>query len=209
MGLSTRAGLWVIFSACLMLADGSQAVQFHQVQDAAAARHVAMLANQGDAIAQNRLGEMYASGWNVQRDSAQAVVWFRKSAEQGNAEGEYNLGVMYKTGQGVPQDYTQAIIWIRQAAAQRHALALNNLGWMYAHGEGVPHQRVVAYALYSIAAGTDAVGGTYAVKNRQALMRTMGRGEVAAAQRLVLEMQVPGNLLKAMDHYLAAQLPLP
>lgn len=209
MRLSTRAGLWVIFSACMMLANGSSAVQFHQVQDAAAAKLVTMLANQGDAVAQNRLGEMYASGRNVQRDSAQAVVWFRRSAEQGNADGEYNLGVIYKTGQGVPQDYAQAIIWIRLAAGQRHVLALNNLGWMYAHGEGVPYQRVVAYALYSIAAETDAAGGMYAIKNRKALMRTMGKGEVAAAQRLVLEMQVPGNLLKAMDHYLAAQLPLP
>jgi len=193
----------------MMLANGSSAAQFHQVQDAAAAKQVTMLANQGDAVAQNRLGEMYASGRNVQQDSAQAVAWFRRSAEQGNADGEYNLGVMYKTGQGVPQDYAQAIIWIRQAAGQRHALALNNLGWMYAHGEGVSYQRVVAYALYSIAAEADAVGGVYAVKNRKALMHTMGNGEVAAAQRLVLEMQVPGNLLKAVDHYLAAQLPLP
>lgn len=209
MQLSTRTILRVILPACLMLTNASLAVQFRQTDDAAAARQVILQANQGDAVAQNRLGEMYASGRNVRQDSVQAVAWFRRSAGHGNADGEYNLGVMYKTGQGVPRDNAQAVLWIRLAAAQRHALALNNLGWMYAHGEGVPYQRVAAYALYSIAAEMDAPGGAYAIKNRKALMRSMSKGEVAAGQRLALEMQVPGNLLGALDHYLATQSPLP
>ena len=41
-------------------------------------------AEQGDAEAQNSIGDCYYFGNGVQQDYKQAVYWFRKAAEQGN-----------------------------------------------------------------------------------------------------------------------------
>ena len=53
-------------------------------------------AEQGNALAQNNLGVMYAEGKGVSRNDSEAVKWFRKSAEQGNSAGQSNLGEMYR-----------------------------------------------------------------------------------------------------------------
>ena len=58
-------------------------------------------AEQGDAIAQTTLGFRYKLGIGVQKESAEAVRWWRKAANQGHAEAQTNLGVMYATGDGV------------------------------------------------------------------------------------------------------------
>lgn len=208
MKLLIYVNLSIILVTQTVIANPAAAVQFYHPANPDAAKRLTLLANQGDAEAQNRLGIMYANGQNVKRDSAQAVAWFRKSAAQGNANGQYDLGVMYQTGQGVARDNSQAVSWIRKAAAQRHALALNNLGWLYAHGQGVPYQPVVAYALYSISADADAVNGVYAIKNRAVLVKFMRNREIDAAQRLTHAMQVPGHLLTAMDIYLASHAPI-
>jgi uncharacterized protein len=47
--------------------------------DANALRHIRPLANDGDASAQFNLGLMYMAGQGVQRDSAAAALWFRRS----------------------------------------------------------------------------------------------------------------------------------
>src|ERR1700686_3891628 len=52
------------------------------------------LAEQGDAMAQSRLGLMYQDGRGVPQDDRQAVEWFRKAAEQGRANAQYSLGYM-------------------------------------------------------------------------------------------------------------------
>ena len=43
-------------------------------------------AEQGNASAQNNLGEMYRYGRGVKESSSEALNWYRKSAEQGNSE---------------------------------------------------------------------------------------------------------------------------
>ena len=50
------------------------------------------LAEQGNAESQFNLGEMYAWGKGVPRDSKESVKWYRLSAEQGNAEAQEALG---------------------------------------------------------------------------------------------------------------------
>ena len=202
-------GCWAIIMTSSVMVNSCAAVQFYRPYNAEAAQQLTVLANRGDADAQNRLGEMYATGQNVKQNSVQAVAWVRKSAGQGNANGQYNLGVMYKTGQGVSQDCAQAVNWIRKAAAQRHALALNNLGWLYAHGQGVPSQPVVAYALYTIAADMDAESGVYAIGNRTALMETMSVNEIDMARHLADEMQGSEFLLRLVDIYIANHVRTP
>jgi hypothetical protein len=74
--------------------------------------------------AQYDLGLKYAIGDGVQRDDAEAVVWFQKAAEQGNKESQYNLGVMYEHGEGgLSKDDAQAVFWYQKAAEQGYAEA--------------------------------------------------------------------------------------
>ncbi len=75
-------------------------------------------AEQGHALAQSALGDMYCIGEGVPENYAEAVKWYRKAAEQGDAVGQYNLGMMYSLGSGVQKDMAQATKWIRKAAEQ-------------------------------------------------------------------------------------------
>ena len=77
-----------------------------------------LLAEQGNALAQNNLGRMYYDGTGVPEDFAEAFIWFRKAAERGNAWAQYYLGLMYSFGEGVPQDIVQGYAWINLASAQ-------------------------------------------------------------------------------------------
>jgi hypothetical protein len=54
-----------------------------------------MLAETGDAAAQNRLGLIYQNGEGVPQNDAEAVRWYLKAAEQGYADAQNNLGLMY------------------------------------------------------------------------------------------------------------------
>ena len=75
------------------------------------------LAEQGDAVAQFKLGEMYAKGEGLPEDDAEAMKWWRKAADRGNLDAQHNLAVSYFTGDDVPQDYVQAYLWWSLAAA--------------------------------------------------------------------------------------------
>ncbi|MGN0730237.1 tetratricopeptide repeat protein [Treponema sp.] len=79
------------------------------------------LAEQGNAVAQCRLGWMYMEGRGVEQDLKKAVEWYRKAAEQGNASGQCNLGRRYEYGQGVEQDYEEAVKWYTKSAEQEYA----------------------------------------------------------------------------------------
>ena len=94
-------------------------------------------AEQGDAVAQNKLGYIYQHGQGVTQDYSQSVDWFQKAASQGNADGQENLGFMYEHGLGVTQDYTQALDWFQKSASQDDPQAEFNLGVMYYFGRGV------------------------------------------------------------------------
>jgi TPR repeat protein len=80
-------------------------------------------AEQGHALAQNKLGCCYEEGYGVAKDLGEAVKWYRKAAEQGNGFGQYNLGGSYSTGTGVIKDLVQAHKWYNLASAQGLGLA--------------------------------------------------------------------------------------
>ena len=126
-----------------------------------------LLAEQGDAKAQNKLGFVYDAGQGVRQDYAEAVKWYRKAADQGNASAEYNLGSMYANGQGVPQDDADAVKWFRKAADQDNAAAEYDLGSMYRDGRGVPQDYAEAMKWFrkaanrGLAAAENNIGGMY------------------------------------------------
>jgi TPR repeat protein/beta-lactamase regulating signal transducer with metallopeptidase domain len=72
------------------------------------------LANQGNAAAQDRIGQMYDRGRGVTLDYVQAAAWYRKAAMQGDPAGQQGLSIMYSLGHGVPQDSLAASLWARQ-----------------------------------------------------------------------------------------------
>ena len=110
------------------------------------------LAEQGNASAQNNLGELYRTGRGVAQDYAAAGSWYRKAAEQGEALAQTNLGFMYANGLGVAKDYAAEMFWNRKAADQDSAQAQHNLGVMYENGHGVAQDYAAAVHWYRKAA---------------------------------------------------------
>jgi putative methionine-R-sulfoxide reductase with GAF domain len=78
------------------------------------------LARQGDPVAENALGLLYAQGDDKQRvkqDEAEAANWFTKAAEHGSVPAQYKLGLMYWGGHGLPKDANKAYFWTVLARA--------------------------------------------------------------------------------------------
>lgn len=84
-------------------------------------------AHQGDAEAQFRLGEMWATGKGGSRSSRAAFKYYRDAAQQGHVEAQFRVGNMYKSGTGV-SDNSEGNKWHRKAAEQGHAEAQYILG---------------------------------------------------------------------------------
>ena len=103
-----------------------------------------LLAERGDAEAQNNLGLIHYTDEGVPQDFIEAMKWFRKAAEQHHEMAQFNLGLMYAYGEGVPQDFVEAVKWFRRAADQRLPDAQFNLGFMYANAIGVQQDSVEA-----------------------------------------------------------------
>lgn len=78
-------------------------------------------AERGDAWAQFRLGQAYASRWKF----SEANPWYRKAALQGVPDAMHALGVNCLSGAGVPKDPIAAYAWFDVAATQTHILAAN------------------------------------------------------------------------------------
>ena len=68
-------------------------------------------AEAGDADSQFGMGQLYANGYGVPLDDAQALKWYTQAAEQGHGEAQCALGVMHANGWGVPMDETEAMKW--------------------------------------------------------------------------------------------------
>lgn len=95
-------------------------------------------AEQGEADAEFKLGQVYFVGQGLAQDYVEAARWYRKAAEQGHADAQCSLGGLYAVGQGVTQDYPEAARWYKKAADQGQSDAQKALGYMYEHALGVP-----------------------------------------------------------------------
>lgn len=85
-------------------------------------RLIQMAAVDGDAIAQDRLGIMYAKGIGVEQNFVRAEKWFIKSANQRYPDALYNLSVLYRVGpNGVEPDEHKSNSYRAQAEAAGYA----------------------------------------------------------------------------------------
>ena len=101
--------------------------------------YVQRAAEQGDAVAQCRLGWMYYEGSeDYPKDVAKAVEWYQKAADQGIAYAQFSLGCIYERGQGVPKDVAKAVELYRMVAEKGDEDAQFRLGCIYEGGQGVP-----------------------------------------------------------------------
>lgn len=73
-------------------------------------------AEQGDAEAQNYVGEIFEKGLGQEPDYVSAISWYSKAAEQGYSRAQINLGYMYEKGLGVEKNITTALNWYRKAS---------------------------------------------------------------------------------------------
>jgi Sel1 repeat len=73
-------------------------------------------AAQGNAQAEEHLGQLYYLGRDQSPDYPEAVAWFRKAAEHGNREAQLRLAQMYREGKGVAVDRDEAKKWSDLAA---------------------------------------------------------------------------------------------
>lgn len=112
-----------------------------------------LLAEQGDAAAQYRLGMRYMVGEGLPQDFAMAAQWLNLAAEQGHVEAAYRLGLCYKDGLGVSLDPLVALHWWRYAAEQYHVDAQDELANAYFVGFGA-RRDVVTAGMWSIIATT-------------------------------------------------------
>ena len=86
---------------------------FNRGDYATALKQLRPLAEQGNAVAQARLGQIYDRGLGVRQDFAQAAAWYRKAAVQANLDAQGGLSWLYRNGHGVPKDRIEESRWYR------------------------------------------------------------------------------------------------
>ncbi len=146
-----------------------------------AAREWRPLAERGHARAQIDLGFLYARGYGVPKDEAEAARLYRLAAAQGLPLAQFNLGYMYMYGQGVPQDEVEGLHWYRLAAERGSTRAQFNLGVRLYKGQGLEADSE-AYLWFALAANA---GHERAREIRDQLARALDPAKLEAANARV------------------------
>jgi len=146
-------GFWTLIVTAQAVAGFDEAVAAaNDGKYALAFEEFSVLAEQGDARAQQALAWIYYEGQGRQRDYEKAVYWYRKAADQGNVTAQINLAQMYAYGKGVAQDFAKAAQWWEKLAEQGDSKAQSALAGLYYQGAGVKQDIAKALALWSEAA---------------------------------------------------------
>lgn len=95
---------------------GGEYTEFDRADIATATAVWLAKAEDGDADAQNYLGEIYERGLGGERDFVEAAKWYELAANQGHASAQFNLGKLHETGQGLQPDPEKALYWYRKAS---------------------------------------------------------------------------------------------
>ncbi|WP_164557819.1 TonB family protein [Massilia atriviolacea] len=74
-------------------------------------------AAQGDAYGQLELARNYGAGRGMERNDAEAAVWYERAALGGNKQAQRTLAELYQRGQGVAADAAKAARWQKAADA--------------------------------------------------------------------------------------------
>jgi uncharacterized protein len=129
-------------SAPYALADAL--LPYAQRNYARALQLLAPLAEQGDAVAQLKLGIIFSRGKVNSPDHGAALRWRTKAAKQGQAEAQFELGRIYRDGLGTRVDGKVAAYWFGRAAEKDTSHAINALGELYLGHQDVPQDFAIA-----------------------------------------------------------------
>ena len=166
-------------------ADFDRGWAYYQAGDFESARaEWEPLAEQGDAMAQFRLGTLYANGDGVAPDLQKALDLYRRAAAQGLPEAQHAMGFTYRVGNGVRRDFTEAAKWYALAADTGIGEAQYYVASFYAGGTGLEKDLQQAYKYFSLAAmhGIDEARlGLFECVDQ------MTRQELAEARRMTAE----------------------
>ena len=94
---------------------GGEYVLFDRSDPATALKIWRPAAEQGDAVSQFRVGQIYEMGLGGSPDYQAAALWYKKAADQGNRSAAFNLAVLYEKGLGVNRDNAAALALYRKA----------------------------------------------------------------------------------------------
>ena len=81
------------------------------------------LAEDGDARAQFRVGELYIEGKGVAKNLAHARKWIEAAAQQGYTKAEHRMGEIYRFGIGVTANADTSYDWYLRAVKKKYAPA--------------------------------------------------------------------------------------
>jgi len=95
------------------------------------------LAKKGNAEAEFKIGQMYETGFGVEKDQKQAEIWIKKAAAQGHETAGFKLLFWDIRKNGVKGDNKKKFADLRTKANDGNSQAMYYLGSMYAHGVGV------------------------------------------------------------------------
>ncbi len=175
--LVSLATLSLMFTSFSWGADFAKGQEAYNSADYETARTTWLtLAESGDANSQFGMGLLYANGFGVDLDDAQALNWYGLAAEQGHAEAMYSIAVMHANGWGVPQSDAEAFKWYGLAAEKGFVTAQINLARMLSDGYWEVQDKVQAYKWLSIASE---MGELAATAKRDDLAAKMTAEEVA------------------------------
>ncbi len=87
---------------------------------------IRLLAEQGNARAQVRLGECYLEGRGVGRSESEAAAWFARADRQNNSDGAFRLAYCYLCGKGVGQDLVRAAKLYQRTEALVRTVSLDD-----------------------------------------------------------------------------------
>ncbi len=138
--LALTLGVLALLSLPVMSFAGSgEALKAYQSGEYQKALEMWMLlAYEGDAEAQYRLGLMFLHGTGVVVSTQEAVYWLSRAAEQGEPRAQYLLGAIYLSGKGLTSNREHGLEWWRAAANNGNAAAQYGVGTAYLYGAGVP-----------------------------------------------------------------------
>lgn len=143
-------------------------------------------AEQGDAQAQYKLGDMYRKGLGVEVDLKKSNTWYksstdlyRKEAEKGDRNAQHELAWAYSNGLGVEQNSETAIAWYIKSSEQGNIDSLLKIADLYQYGFGVKKDTSQAFNWYRKASERyrkDAIEGDPLAQTELGKMYSRGKG---------------------------------
>lgn len=132
-----------------------------------------VLAEAGDAVGYYRLGRLYETGSEVEKDLFEAARMYEQAANRGHVEAQFSAALLLMGAvPSAPREPERVFRWLSKAANNEHSTAAFFMAMSYEAGEGVEANPEKAFEWYRRAAQT----GSGGAMNGLARMYASGAG---------------------------------